>query len=68
MTLPSLSYTPSETYSILFHLADPDVRSPHLLNTRGGTRVLRQGVPAFYDENDDVDDNDVDVDGAIATK
>jgi hypothetical protein len=33
----------------------------------GGTsRVLRQSVPAFYDENDDDDDDDVD--GAIATK
>jgi hypothetical protein len=41
-----------------FHLADPDFRAPYLLNTRGGgTRVLRQGVPAFYDD-----------DGAIATK
>jgi hypothetical protein len=31
----------------------------------GGTRVLQQGVPAFYDENDDVDDDN---DGAITTK
>jgi hypothetical protein len=36
ITLPSLSYTSSETYSILFHLADPDFWAPHLLNTRGG--------------------------------
>jgi hypothetical protein len=67
MTLPSLSYTPSEIYSILFHLANPDFRAPTFLTRGGGTRVLRQGVPAFYDENDDVDDDD-DVDGAIATK
>jgi hypothetical protein len=37
-----------------------------------GTRVLRQGVPAFYDENDDDVDVDVDLDddddGAITTK
>jgi hypothetical protein len=36
-----------------------------------GTRVLRQGVLAFYDENDDdvdVDDVDDDDDGAITTK
>jgi hypothetical protein len=31
----------------------------------GGTRVLRQGVPAFHDENDDDVDDD---DGAITTK
>jgi hypothetical protein len=30
----------------------------------GGTRVLRRGVPAFYDENDDVDIDD----GVIAAK
>jgi hypothetical protein len=28
-------------------------RAPHLLNTGGGTRVFRRGVPAFHDENDD---------------
>jgi hypothetical protein len=42
MTLPSLSYTRSETYGILFHLADPDFRAPHLLNMRGG-------APESYD-------------------
>jgi hypothetical protein len=50
MTLPSLLYTPSETPCLLFHLADPDFRAPHLLNTRVGyqgltterTSVLRQ--------------------------
>jgi hypothetical protein len=48
---------PIRNTHILFHLADPDFRAPHLLNTRGGgTSVLRQGVPAFYDENDDDDD------------
>jgi hypothetical protein len=34
-----------------------------LTQVGGGTRVLRQGVPAFTDEND-VDDDD----GAIAAK
>jgi hypothetical protein len=37
----------------------------------GGTRVLRQSVPSFYDENDDDDnddDDDDDDDGAITTK
>jgi hypothetical protein len=44
---------------------------PTFLTQWGSSRVLRQGVPAFYDENDDVDDDDDDdddVDGAIATK
>jgi hypothetical protein len=56
MTLPSISLPHSETSCILFHPADPDFRPPHLLNTReGGTRVLRWGVPAFYDKNGDDD-------------
>jgi hypothetical protein len=46
-TLPSLSYTPSETYSILFHLADPDFRAPHLLNTRVGYQGLTTGRTSF---------------------
>jgi hypothetical protein len=41
-TLHIIYYTPSETHCILFHLADPDFRAPHLLNTRGE-------VPGFYD-------------------
>jgi hypothetical protein len=56
MALPSISYTPYETPSILFHLTDPDLRDPRLLNTRGG-------VLGFYDDNDDVDDDE---DGVIA--
>jgi hypothetical protein len=37
---------------------------PNFLTQGAGTRVLRQSVPAFYDENDD---DDVD-DRAITTK
>jgi hypothetical protein len=46
------------------------ISEPPTFLTRGwGTRVLRQGVPAFYDENDDDVDVDVDDDdGAITTK
>jgi hypothetical protein len=44
------------TISLLFHLADPDFRAPHLLNTRGG-------VPGFYDDDEDEDEDE---DGAIA--
>jgi hypothetical protein len=41
---------------------------PTFLTRGGGIRVLRQGVPAFYDKNDDVDDDDDDGDGANTTK
>jgi hypothetical protein len=41
---------------------------PTFLTREWGTRVLRQGVPAFYDENDDDVDVDDDDDGAITTK
>jgi hypothetical protein len=40
--------------------------SEHLtfLSRGGGTRILRRSIPAFFDENDDGDNND----GAITTK
>jgi hypothetical protein len=66
-------HIPHQKYMVSYFTSRTLISEPPTFSTRGwGTRVLRQGVPAFYDEHDDdvdvdVDDDDDD-DGAITTK
>jgi hypothetical protein len=54
-------HIPHKKHTLSYFTSLTLISKPPTFLTRGGcTRVLRQGVPAFYDENDD--------DGAISTK
>jgi hypothetical protein len=66
-------HIPNQKHTVSYFTSRTLISEPPTFLTREwGTRVLRKGVPAFYDENDDdVDDVDVDDDdddGAITTK
>jgi hypothetical protein len=65
-------HIPHQKHTVSYFTSLTLISEPPTLLTGGGggIRVLRQGVKAFYDENDDVDNDDVDNDddGAIATK
>jgi hypothetical protein len=59
-------HIPHQKHKVSYFTSLTLISEPPTFLTRGwGTRVLRQSVPAFYDENDDDDDDD---DGAITTK
>jgi hypothetical protein len=62
------NHIPHKKHTVSYVTSPTLISEPPTFLTRGGggTRVLLQGVPAFYDENDDNND-DVD-DGAITTK
>jgi hypothetical protein len=60
-------HIPHHKHTVSYFTSLTLISEPPTFLTRGaGTRVLRQRVPAFYNENDD-DDDDVD-DRPIATQ
>jgi hypothetical protein len=66
-------HIPHQKHTVSYFTPLTLISEPPTFLTRGwGTRVLRQSVPAFYDEKDDdvddVDDVDNDDDGAIMAK
>jgi hypothetical protein len=60
-------HIPHQKHAVSYFTSLTLISEPPTFLTRGGggIRVLRQSVPAFYDENDN---DDVDDDGAITTK
>jgi hypothetical protein len=63
-------HIPHQKHRVSYFTSLTLISEPPTFLIRGaGNRVLRQSVPAFYDEkDDDVDDMDNDDDGAITTK